>query len=341
MNRQTVAVTLVILLGVQLGLVAYFAGWLESKPSPTAQDDNGTEKVLSEPARRKAIPAFFEQLADAHRDLGMVNLRTFRDDERWVEETVEAVRRAKGSVPPDLRTRLTETVAGRYSALTPEPLLPPWKSTRLDKVVPLKDANEVEVFASHRLDDGSDYHMRWWLKYSSKGWRYFDWEDRELDERFSVETPEMPKMSPQDIEQWGRAAFTLRAGEEYAKRGNIDGAADTLGRIALAKFPAILDAHRSLLSGIVALRQGKPDKALKHFDKAESIRKPIPYIDRLRARAYLALGEGGRALDSLNRYTQRLGDDPQTFWDRGTALATLGLLPSALECFRKALEKAP
>ena len=341
MNRQMVAVILVVLLGVQLALVAYFAGWFEGRPDSAASaNGSGPEQLPAETVRRKELPAFFERLAAARKSGDPQLLAGCSDNDRWADEVVATVRRERGEVPPQLRRRLMGDLAGR--SIT-QSLLPPWKEVRIDwqSWHELQAPGEVEILVRHRLDDGSDYHMRWWLKYSPTGWRYFDWEDRELDERFTASTAQVPALNAREVAQWGPAAAQLSLAEDTAQRGRLDDAAAKLALVAQIKFPPVLEAHRWLLSGLVALRRGKPANALEDFKKAESFRKPIPYIDRLRAEAYLGRGESGRALASLAEYTQRLGEDPRTACCRGVALMRLAELPRAVSAFRECGEADP
>jgi hypothetical protein len=342
MNKQTVGVVLVILLGVQLGLVAYFAGWFDKRPASSEKEEETKKpwELPPAPERRKELPAFFERLATA-RESGQAELVVGHcDTERWADEVVAVVRREKEVVPPHFRRRLLTELTGKTMT---QSLLPPWKGVRIDcqSYRELPVAGEAQVFVSHRLADGSDYHMCWWLKYGPAGWRYFDWEDRELEERFSTSTGEAAKLTNQDLARWGQAGVLLSQGEGAIQRGRVDDAATRLALITKIKFPAVLEAHRWLLSGMVALHEKKPAQALKDFDKAESFRKPIPYTDRLRARAYLDLGESGRALASLARYTQKLGEDPLTACSRGVALMRLCELPRAMNAFRESLRDAP
>jgi hypothetical protein len=352
MNRQRVGVILMALLGVQLGLVAYFAGWFESKPNAEqgSADKKEPWKLPSEAERKKELPDFFEGLAAA-RNAGQAELVNGPGDlERWADEVVAVVRREKGEVSPNFRRRLLGDLAGK---LMTQNLLPPWKGFRIDwqSYRELAVAGEVQVNVAHRVADGSDYHMRWWLKYGPGGWHYFDWEDRELGERYSASAGQAVKLTKEDIAQWREAGMMLSRAE-IAVQGSLGqaagqriwveaNAATVLAQIATIKFPAPYEAHRWLLSGIVALRQKKPAKALEDFDKAESLRKPIPYTDRLRAQAYLDLGESDRVLAPLTKYTKKLGEDPLTFCIRGTADGRRGFFPSALESFRESLQDAP
>jgi hypothetical protein len=348
MNKQTVGVVLVILLGVQLGLVAYFAGWFDKKPA-SAEKEEETKKpweLPPAPERRKELPAFFENLAEAHKTGQAEIINAHGDLERWADEVMTVVRREKGEASPTDRRRLLGKLADKVMA---QSMLPPWKSVRIDwqSYRELPVAGEAQVNVAHRVADGSDYHMCWWLKYGPTGWRYFDWEDRELNERFSTSASQALKVSPEDLARWGPAGVLLSRGEVVIQRSlgqgagqliHTENAATKLAQIATIKFPAVVEAHRWLLSGIVALRQKKPAQALKDFDKAESFRKPIPYTDRLRAQAYLDLGESGRALASLAQYTQTVGEDPLTACSRGVALMRLGQLPRAMSAFRESFE---
>lgn len=338
MNRQTVTWILVILLGVQLGLVAYFAGWFESKPDPSAtHGDKEPWKLPPLAERREELPAFFEALKNAHQSGNATLVASYRDIERATDELVEAVRRDKGSVPAGLRRRLSGDI------LTPQPLLPRWTQARIDweSFRELPGEGEAQVLVSHRLADGSDYHMRWWLKFGPKGWRWFDWEDRELDERFSAGTSRMLDMDRKDVNRWGEALPQLRQAENYVIIGQVMMASAYVSNIAMTTFPPPLEVHHALLAGLVALEQHKPAEALKHFDKAESFGKSIPYANRLRASAYFELGEYGRTLASLARYTQKLSEDPRTACLRGYALLKLWEVPRAMNAFRESLQDAP
>ena len=260
-----------------------------------------------------------------------------------MDEVEAVVRRDQQPLPQNFRQRLkqNQTIDRLPFSFTRRALMRGWDQSEIGKLLDLPRPGEVQVFVNHRLGGGPRYHMCWWLKYGPTGWRFFDWEDRELNERFSTGIGLSARQNLEQSGPWLQAARTLQQGEEAALRGNFAVAAAILPRIATVKFPAILEAHRWLLAALVALDQGKGVEALAHFDRADRCRGPIPYVDRLRVRVYLAQGEWNRALAALNRYTGRLGEDPTTHSDRGIALGLLGLLPSALESFRKSLEDAP
>src|SRR5262249_1886176 len=107
--------------------------------------------------------------------------------------------------------------------------------------------------------------------------------------------------------------------------------------VAEAKFPSHVEARRWVLTATVELRRGRPDEALGSLDKAQSFTPKMPCLDRLSALAYNARGQPEKALACLRRYTDALGDDSQTWRERGVALAHLGRLAEALGAFRESL----
>lgn len=346
MNKQLLAASLVLLLGVQLGLVAYFAGWFESRsaaPEAVRKEDKPRPGPPSAAEQRKELPAFFDTLGAA---LGAGNTdaaAVLHDRERWLDEVEAVVRSDKQPLPQRFRQRLmqTQTIDRQPFSFTRRALMRGWDQSEIGKLLELARPGEVQVFVNHRLGGGPHYHMCWWLKYGPAGWRFFDWEDRELNERFSRGIGLAARQNLEQGGPWLQAATALRQGEEASLRENFAVAATILPRIAAVKFPPLLEAHRWLLAALVALDQGKWAEALEHFDRADRCRGPIPYVDRLRVRVYIHQLEWGRALAALNRYTERLGEDPTTHNDRGIALGRLGLLPSALASFRKSLEDFP
>ena len=82
MNKQRLVVSLVLLLGVQLGLVAYFAGWFETRsaaPEVAREADKPKQGLPSAAERRKELPLFFDTLGAALR-AGNTNAATALHD---------------------------------------------------------------------------------------------------------------------------------------------------------------------------------------------------------------------------------------------------------------------
>jgi len=111
MSKQSLAVALALLLGVQLALVAYFGGWFEGKPpAPTPPVEEKPEPALPSAAeQRKLLPVFFADLGAALRNRDNPTIEALYDRERWVDEVVAVVRRDKGAVPPGFRKRLVQS----------------------------------------------------------------------------------------------------------------------------------------------------------------------------------------------------------------------------------------
>jgi len=129
-----------------------------------------------------------------------------------------------------------------------------------------------------------------------------------------------------------------------------------LAEVALKRYGAAADRLNRLIDqtgnqyesaallgqlGNVRMLDGKPDLAVRAFDRALGVTPNDAQLLADRARAYAALKQWPKAVRDLDAATQIEDDDPELMLLFATALRELGKLPEARTAADKALALAP
>ena len=97
----------------------------------------------------------------------------------------------------------------------------------------------------------------------------------------------------------------------------------------------------AVLSGVSSLNTGKPEKALKHFNRAIEIDPSRPDGFLGRANVFNTLGRFEEALIDYNRAIEMEGTIAEAFINRGIAHSQLGQYEKAIADYEKGLELDP
>ncbi len=318
-------------------------------PRPAAENEEDLRQDVREafadrkPLDEKEVATdllpFFEGLstdlaaADSERALARFDLDRMTEELAAVPGFPVRTAREKRGFVKGLREGMGRSLARPGAALR-------WTSSEVRGVKKLNN-DEVVVIVRHRHPNGVSLKMRWWLTRRSGGWKVYDLEDLDLGLRMSALTGAVAVQEMGNPSETTQAMKALGEAFQALRQKDLDGADRKLAQVAGAKIPKQVEAIRQLGLGVVRLERGQAVEALEALEAAEALQADLPLIDLIKGRALNHLGQWDRALPSLEKYRDLLGDDGPVCRELGLSLRGLRRFADAAREYRKSLDANP
>lgn len=216
-----------------------------------------------------------------------------------------------------------------------------WNAFEIREVKKLND-REVIALVHHANVDGRTMKRRWWLTRRTGTWKVYDMENLAIGLRYSLwagstagqNIPDLANIS-RELQRLGDAISSLFLPKEGNKLEEL------VRELSAFNLPRQLEPLRYLVIGRLEMQRGQFPKAVAALEKAHGFQPDMPALDYQQGVAFNKVNQRAQALEVLEAFHHRVGDDPEVCHELGEALRHLGRFPEAARAYRAALDLNP
>jgi len=193
----------------------------------------------------------------------------------------------------------------------------------------------------HRLANGEPVRLRWFLRRTPDGWRFYDGESPDLGLRMSGALGIGFVAAHEGPPGWVDAARSVVSTRPLLDEGRWEEAKALLDAAAGAGLPAVVEACRLEALAIALHGLGEGEAALEACAAARELQSDLPLAYLVEASILNDLDRHEDALAAARKYIEAVGETGDSCVQLGDALLALGRKKEAAVAYRAGLAEDP